>query len=169
MKRILSLSLIGLIGIVLDSNAQNAQVSHTITVEIQKSASLRLKPNTVIQDNFIANTPEEMMEGMENETAGVYQVQSNDQWIVQVSTPQATWHYQGEGENPSMPVDFLQVRSSQQSLYSPLSQEGKTLAQGQPGDFGGENEFGIDYKIQTGLDFPAGTYQTDVSFTVSNP
>jgi hypothetical protein len=152
-----------------DVYAQSS-VSHTVILNIPKIASIRLTPDSEQNLTYGFNSAEKMQNGITQQEAVSYQIRSNAKWVVQVHALNPTFSYEGESIDPQIPVKLLKIRKSlSEKGFIPLGTEQITLAKGERGDFGNNNEVKIDYQFSPEFDFPRGTYSMDVALTISNP
>lgn len=145
-----------------------ATVSHTITIEIQNRVDIRVKPSTTLNTNFVLDNMEEHKEGIEVLQAGIFQVQSTGDWLVQAKSNSNHFNYSGDQEGINMSTSLLKIKNNSASDFLSLSEQGMILVNGSSGDFS-SNEFAIDYKFEPNLAFPSGIYSVEVALTVSNP
>lgn len=153
----------------MQSTFAQSEINHSVSLELQKYASIKSDASSTAILHYTFDSPDKLEKGIVQQQADGLQVSSNARWIVQVKAKKSTFSYQGSELDPAMPASVLQIKKSGSvSEYIPLAMDDHYLINGNAGNFS-ENKFKVDYKVNPGVGYPAGSYEMEVAFTVSNP
>ncbi len=144
-----------------------AQVAQRVSIVIPQLAEIRLKPGSDSDINLNFKDADDLEKGITLNAANTYQIKANTKWMVSMKASKPYFTSMKE-EDEGISIDVLSVKASKSSGYLNLSQEGIDLNSGNPGTFGGDNEFSIDYKASLDKEYSPGTYSMDVLLTVTS-
>ena len=155
-----------IVTLLLLSLGTKAQVAQRVSIVIPEIAEIRLKPGSESNIELEFKDSDDLEKGITLNKANTYQVKCNSKWIVSMKASKPFFSSSLEEEGISL--DVLSVKESKSPTFMTLNQKGIDLNSGNPGNFGGTNEFSIDYQASLNRDYPPGMYSMDVLLTVTS-
>lgn len=140
-------------------------VTHTIFCDIKNVAEIRFKPGALQVTEYDFTTADQLEKNIANNNGANIQVACNSDWKVNVKAGSANFNYTGTLDDPNMPSTVLKIRNRPDQRI-PLKDEDQQIASGTAGGFT-DNEIQLRYIAVPKFEYPAGTYDIDVIYTVS--
>lgn len=137
-----------------------SSVSQTVTLNLVNSINISITSAT--GTNFLFDNVSKYENGLTNLNATTLLIQSNRPWTANVKT--ATANFSGPASSPAMPSTVLGVRlSGSNSGFGSLSTTPLSYGSADRGTYSAS----VDYNVNPGFSYDAGTYTISVVYTAT--
>lgn len=114
------------------------------------------------------NTPDDMNNGIIVNNAATLAVKSNVSWTLSVSAQSTYFTAMTQGASSTMPASVLGIRRNGTSTFLSMSTASQTLKTGSRGNAATTgNTFDIDTEFDPGFNYPGGSYNIGVVYTLT--